>query len=168
MAETIPKPQYGTPFDEELPPVGETMAETTKPVTERLQEINTALMAQLEDERRALNDAIRARHETNEKLITCMNERNIARERVEQYVDCVDRLRARLAAAQAEIDELKVEREWISVDKELPKTESLFYDPKHGVFIDCFESDLDGWYLTVNEFHEPTHWQPLPKPPEAK
>ena len=66
---------------------------------------------------------------------------------------------------------------WIPVTEQLPKygTPVLAYGSRGGIFVAKYERaraewDIDYWWKLNSSIHvcNPTHWMPLPMPPEEK
>ena len=59
---------------------------------------------------------------------------------------------------------------WIPVEEELPEIDQNVLACDSGE-VGISQRYVDGWYWDVDEWHKPftpTHWQPLPEPPEVK
>ena len=81
-------------------------------------------------------------------------------------------------ALTARIAELEAERRWIPVSERLPEEDVRVLLYSHGVtavtavgWIRKFEPDISEWECWDDKWSSwdtPTHWMPLPNPPEVK
>ena len=89
----------------------------------------------------------------------------------------VIRAMSELKKLKAENEKLKKDKEWISVEDELPEVYGWFlvFDvsmpKKHGVTMGFFSGELKSNWLPLDsrdnyESMIVTHWQPLPEPPK--
>lgn len=79
-----------------------------------------------------------------------------------------------LVVMNNEITELEAERRWIPVDERLPERGSNVLCTWHGkyhhiCYMDTSTNIADWWDGATDEplSQKPTHWQPLPEPPEV-
>lgn len=76
--------------------------------------------------------------------------------------------------ANTRIAELEAERRWIPVSERLPEEDKRVVLYSHGVMaVGWGRYELDIWYWECwddkwSSWDTPTHWMPLPEPPEVK